>query len=356
MLSPIDQVLEQLQGVRRRGVGWTSRCPAHPDRVPSLSISVGDDGRVLLYCHGGCSLKAICSGLGILERDLFAVPRRCVVSRKRRNGERGDQAFARGLGAAFSELQRAARERSLHDPAFTAAQAQRVWQLARSRARDDDAVGHDRAVYDYVAARRLDQSLEEPGYGVIGPDMELPPAVAWWVQGGYRLLLPVYDEQGLVVSIQARCIAPDVQRRVLFPKGSRIKGAVFANSVGVSLLGQRRPPTDVVLFGEGLTDFLAIASAASTYAVLAAPGTSFACPAAGRWARQAVVVVAMDNDEAGQRCIEALGPRLYELGAKDVLRVQWPNGCKDACDLVKEVGVIGLSDFLKRQIGEVESP
>jgi putative DNA primase/helicase len=35
--------------------GTTSmrRCPAHPDREPSLSIKDGDGGRVLVRCHAG---------------------------------------------------------------------------------------------------------------------------------------------------------------------------------------------------------------------------------------------------------------------------------------------------------------
>jgi hypothetical protein len=41
--------------------------------MPSLSIAGGDDGRALLHCHAGCAVKAICSALGIEERELFEV-------------------------------------------------------------------------------------------------------------------------------------------------------------------------------------------------------------------------------------------------------------------------------------------
>ncbi len=44
---------------RRVGAGWLARCPAHDDRNPSLSISASSDGRVLLYCHTGCSQERV---------------------------------------------------------------------------------------------------------------------------------------------------------------------------------------------------------------------------------------------------------------------------------------------------------
>ena len=32
----------------------TARCPCHEDRTPSLSISDGEDGRLLVNCFAGC--------------------------------------------------------------------------------------------------------------------------------------------------------------------------------------------------------------------------------------------------------------------------------------------------------------
>ena len=53
------------------GGGWLACCPAHDDRKPSLSIDSGDDGRVLLHCHAGCEVEAVCAALGITTADLF---------------------------------------------------------------------------------------------------------------------------------------------------------------------------------------------------------------------------------------------------------------------------------------------
>jgi len=67
-MSALDAI-----GARRRGRGWMAKCPAHDDRVASLSIDEADD-RVLLKCHSGCSVLAVVDALGITMSDLFDEP------------------------------------------------------------------------------------------------------------------------------------------------------------------------------------------------------------------------------------------------------------------------------------------
>jgi DNA primase len=50
---------------------FLARCPAHPDRSPSLSIAEGANGRVLLHCFAGCSLDAILAALSLSMSDFF---------------------------------------------------------------------------------------------------------------------------------------------------------------------------------------------------------------------------------------------------------------------------------------------
>lgn len=71
-VSQVDVVLERLEHVRRSGNGWVARCPAHEDRSPSLSVREGADGRVLVYCHGGCRTEDVVATIGLSMRDLFA--------------------------------------------------------------------------------------------------------------------------------------------------------------------------------------------------------------------------------------------------------------------------------------------
>ena len=47
----------------KSGSGWTARCPAHDDRVPSLSIRDADNGKVLVRCHAGCDQERVIASL-----------------------------------------------------------------------------------------------------------------------------------------------------------------------------------------------------------------------------------------------------------------------------------------------------
>ena len=67
----VEELLGRLKDVRQTGPNqWQARCPAHDDQKPSLSIKV-DSGRILLYCHAGCSTKEILHALGLTGADLF---------------------------------------------------------------------------------------------------------------------------------------------------------------------------------------------------------------------------------------------------------------------------------------------
>ena len=51
--------------------GWSIKCPVHDDRVASVSLSVGADGRLLLYCHAGCRTPDLLAAVGLTVADLF---------------------------------------------------------------------------------------------------------------------------------------------------------------------------------------------------------------------------------------------------------------------------------------------
>lgn len=82
--DPMELILDSLEGVKSEPNGQHSaRCPAHKDRVSSLSIAVGDDGRVLLHCHAGCSLDDVLGAMNptITKRELFSTSNGSVTQR-----------------------------------------------------------------------------------------------------------------------------------------------------------------------------------------------------------------------------------------------------------------------------------
>jgi putative DNA primase/helicase len=69
--EPVQRVLSRLKNVAAISGGWTARCPAHADRVNSLSIAEGSDGRALIFCHAGCAFEDVVAALGITVRSMF---------------------------------------------------------------------------------------------------------------------------------------------------------------------------------------------------------------------------------------------------------------------------------------------
>jgi putative DNA primase/helicase len=55
----VRDILHRFQNLKRSGSGWNARCPAHADEHNSLSVNEGEGGRLLLYCHAGCTFEAI---------------------------------------------------------------------------------------------------------------------------------------------------------------------------------------------------------------------------------------------------------------------------------------------------------
>ena len=74
----IKDILKRLEKVRVAGwskhktVQYTALCPAHPDRINSLSITTKGKG-VLVHCHAGCSYEKVMAALG--EAPTYGPPR-----------------------------------------------------------------------------------------------------------------------------------------------------------------------------------------------------------------------------------------------------------------------------------------
>lgn len=67
----LSEILSRLKGVHGSGKQYSARCPAHDDKRASLSVSVGEDGKVLFNCHAGCTAQEITRALGLTMEDLF---------------------------------------------------------------------------------------------------------------------------------------------------------------------------------------------------------------------------------------------------------------------------------------------
>lgn len=71
----ISNFLSKLKGVKQTSNNsWKALCPVHDDHDPSLSISSGNDGRILIHCFAHCSPEKILNRVGMSWPDLFTKP------------------------------------------------------------------------------------------------------------------------------------------------------------------------------------------------------------------------------------------------------------------------------------------
>ena len=79
---PIEEIRRRLEelgcGPRGPEHKFTARCPVHEDKRPSLSVSVGEDGTILLKCFAMCSTEEIATKIGVSMADLFRDRQRAV--------------------------------------------------------------------------------------------------------------------------------------------------------------------------------------------------------------------------------------------------------------------------------------
>jgi|LSQX01.3.fsa_nt_gb hypothetical protein len=70
-LERAKTILERLENVKKTSNGWTARCPCHDDKHNSLSISIGDDGYILIHDHARCKTERILTTIGLDMQILF---------------------------------------------------------------------------------------------------------------------------------------------------------------------------------------------------------------------------------------------------------------------------------------------
>ncbi|EAY57570.1 MAG: probable DNA primase [Leptospirillum rubarum] len=70
-----EDILSRLSKVRKAGQGWTACCPAHEDRNQSLSVRITETGRLLAFCHAGCSFQGILEALNLRGERFTSAPR-----------------------------------------------------------------------------------------------------------------------------------------------------------------------------------------------------------------------------------------------------------------------------------------
>lgn len=165
---------------------------------------------------------------------------------------------------------------------------------------------------------------------------EADPSRSWWpaaFQQGWPLVFGAYDHTGTLATLQGRALSSSAEPKTRWPSGCSASGVFFADRLGVTFLqrcsaGECVSGLQAVIIAEGATDTLKLASVVegldSTIAVLGYVAGSQHALKKLPWPSEVVCLIAVDDDEAGDRYS---GEILRAVNARaPVFRVRPPQG------------------------------
>lgn len=256
----VEKVLSRLQGLAQQKDGWLARCPCPThsngggDKNPSLRVTIGEGGRLLLTCRTGCDTAEVMAALSLAWRDLWpprgAEPqeRLCHEAEEPTEAQllKRDEVYAAMLGLRECRLSKPHLEH-LKGRGFDG----RAIDLCRYATLDP-------AKRDRIAAALLDR-FGDPLFSVPGfvPSHDGKALLALR-QGG--ILIPCREADGTISALKLRTLGPltdsgEIPRYLAFSTAQVSSGA----RAHVSMLGDSADEA-VVTEGEIKADLASLLS------------------------------------------------------------------------------------------------
>jgi hypothetical protein len=241
-------------GGRKTGDGWMARCPAHEDRIPSLSIRDGDDAKLLVHCHAGCGQEQVISILR--AHGLWASNRRRSHPTQRPNVQHKlDQLDAKRTEIALA-----------------------IWQ--------DTAPARKTSVESYLASRGI--NLPAPDALRFHAGLRHPTGGNWPTM----VALVTNGADGTPIAIHRTFLARDGGWKAPIDPQKMMLGPCCGGAVRLAV------PDDVLMVGEGIENCFAAMQATGhpAWAALSTSGLkTLDLPEDVR-----TVIVLADGDDAGE--------------------------------------------------------
>jgi len=67
----LQEFISNLKNVSGNPNQLIASCPAHEDDNPSLAVSIGTEGQIIMHCHAGCETRDVLGALGMSIADLY---------------------------------------------------------------------------------------------------------------------------------------------------------------------------------------------------------------------------------------------------------------------------------------------
>ncbi|MFC4494034.1 toprim domain-containing protein [Streptomyces ovatisporus] len=312
----IDELLKNFEAVEPDHDGYLMRCPAHNDGAPSLKLIVHENRKVGITCRRGCANSAVVKAAGLTWAAFFDV-----------TGETNLQSSERAVPVSGAPvlLLRRYLERLAYLDTPAAGYAQRRFGISPKQGAEI-GLGFD----------------HNGGFQFTSYSFERFP----------RLIVPMRDFEGVARGLQGRDLSGQCPGRWLSlanPEGQHwARYGVFPGPV--------RPKSIVLTEGPG--DALAVRSAGvSSVLVRGAqlarvPGLA-AEIVAGAGERR--IVIAGDNDTAGDLFVKGIASALIGAGAQEVHRMVVPDlGDKSDVALWQETRPETFADELRDALSKAK--
>ena len=283
------ETIARALGGHRAGTTWMAHCPVHEDRSPSLSITTGNDGKVLVRCHAGCDQRDLIAAL--LQRGLW-------------------QTNGRVSGIAFNHRRRLTEEPDAEALQRSAA-ALAIWQA--SQAAQGSPVG------TYLRSRGLDLPVSPVLRSHAG--LKHPLGGVW----SAMVALVTHGATGSPIAVLRTFLARDGGGKAPVDPAKMMLGPCRGGAVR---LGE---PGAVLMVGEGIETCLAamLATGNAAWAALSTSGLrSLDLP---RDIRD--VIVLADGDEPGEAAAKECAQRWKREGRR--VRIARPPQGMDFNDLLR---------------------
>lgn len=248
-----------LENSRKNHTGYMICCPWHSENSPSCSVRVHPtDGTLSVHCfgcgEGGDVFRLIAAAHGLDPRNNF----KDILEYAGRLS---------GIDITRDYVKPANPVRPVFVPAVPVYppedQVAHLWF---------NSVGPTmiRPARQWFEIKQLSGEILSGYCRVIPKTMELPDWAKsggetkdgrkWnsdWIKSGHRLLIPMYDSNGNLRSLKARCLDVNSKMKNMMPKGFSSKNLIMADHVGHGLLVNGNPNNDPynVVFCEGEVDF-----------------------------------------------------------------------------------------------------
>lgn len=283
------------------GHGVTICCPAHGERTPSCSVTIGRDGTLRFRCFGCQATGDVLTLVATVhDLDLRSDFKAVLV----------EAAQLAGLSQVVDEL----NDRKPYEPRPLptlpepgpdrdypdAAEVTALWALGGSVLDDPASGGH-------LVGRGLDArtvaSLDLLRALPAGASL---PRWAWyrgkpWTESGHRMIARVFDAVGACRSVRAWRVEGEAAAKRLPPGGHKSSELVLANRLAQELLTGKRAVPTVIVVAEGEPDWAVCSTAWPRLAVFGVTSGSWSDAFAARIPIGSEVIVRTHNDSAGDK-------------------------------------------------------